>query len=394
MAERRLIASPVDGGTTSLPALYDTYADRLYTYCYSLLSDPDLAADALSDCLVVAGERTSQLRKPERLRCWLYALARNECVRRRADAEEFAEVDEELTELAGRHRLGVVEITTLLGLPFDVVAGRVNAVLAADRDGVAPFLEAPAWVREQIVTAPDADEAGHRAAVAKRAGPYDEDGFPLPLDRRRISGRVLAWSTAAVVLIVLALLVVLPRIDGGARSPEGTGNAAAGEAVTSPLSSVGASTPPTPAAWPPPSPAVTLIAPTLPPPVPSSPSARPTPSNAPRKPSPSSASAEPPRVRIGAQNETAPACDETWTAGAWAFVHGDDVGRVVARWTGGGQERTVPMAGSGRRWQADLAGLPVNTVVTWSVTATTTDGTVARSGTETLSYDCEVSSTG
>ncbi len=393
MGERRPIASLVDGGTNSLPALYDSYADRLYTYCYSLLSDPDLAADALSDCLIVAAQRVGQLRKPERLRCWLYALARNECLRRRADAEEFADVDEELAELAGRHRLGVIEITTLLGLPFDVVAGQVNAVLAAD-PGAAPLLEAPTWPREQLVIAPDADEAGHRAALAKRAGPYDEDGFPLPLDRRRmISGRVLAWSTAAVVLVVLALLVVLPRSGGDAGSPASTGVASAAD-VTGPLSSVGASTPPTPASWPPASPAATLIAPTLPAPVPSSPSAQPAPSTAPRRSSPSSAGAEPPRVRIGAQNESAPACDETWTAGAWAFVHSDDVGRVVARWTGGGQERTVPMAGSGRRWQADLTGLPVNTVVTWSVTVTTTDGTVARSGTETLSYDCEVSSAG
>jgi RNA polymerase sigma factor (sigma-70 family) len=46
-----------------------------------MLSNPDDAADAVQDTFVIASSRLAELRDPGRLRAWLYAVARNECLR-------------------------------------------------------------------------------------------------------------------------------------------------------------------------------------------------------------------------------------------------------------------------------------------------------------------------
>jgi RNA polymerase sigma factor (sigma-70 family) len=95
---------PVDGPTVvdllvagdprGLAAIYDNYADRLFAYCVSLLHDHDAAADVVHDTLLIARERAGQLRDPERLRPWLYAIARNECLRALRDRRRTAGLDE------------------------------------------------------------------------------------------------------------------------------------------------------------------------------------------------------------------------------------------------------------------------------------------------------------
>ena len=52
---------------------------ELYTYCRSQLAEPADAADAVRDTFVIASAKISRLRQPDRLRAWLFALARNEC---------------------------------------------------------------------------------------------------------------------------------------------------------------------------------------------------------------------------------------------------------------------------------------------------------------------------
>jgi RNA polymerase sigma factor (sigma-70 family) len=79
--EREVVASIVTGDPEGLAQVYDRYADPLYKYCRSMLSDPADAADAVQDTFVTAASRLAGLREPERLRAWLYAVARNECLR-------------------------------------------------------------------------------------------------------------------------------------------------------------------------------------------------------------------------------------------------------------------------------------------------------------------------
>jgi RNA polymerase sigma factor (sigma-70 family) len=81
MGDSEVVASIVAGDPDGLAEAYDRYAEPLYKYCRSMLSDPADAADAVQDTFVIAASRLAGLREPERLRAWLYAVARNECLR-------------------------------------------------------------------------------------------------------------------------------------------------------------------------------------------------------------------------------------------------------------------------------------------------------------------------
>jgi len=82
MRDSEVVASIVAGDPDGLAAAYDRYADALFSYCRSLLREPADAADAVQDTFVIAAAKLAGLREPELLRAWLFAVARNECLRR------------------------------------------------------------------------------------------------------------------------------------------------------------------------------------------------------------------------------------------------------------------------------------------------------------------------
>ena len=82
MRDSEVVASIVAGEPEGLAVAYDRYASDLYGYCRSLLREPDDAADAVQDTFVIAASKLSGLRERERLRAWLFAVARNECLHR------------------------------------------------------------------------------------------------------------------------------------------------------------------------------------------------------------------------------------------------------------------------------------------------------------------------
>jgi len=94
MDDRALVAAMVSGDPRGLEGVYRRYADRIYTYCRSLLRDPDAAADAVHDTFIAAREHAGQLRDPDRLRSWLYAIARNECGRQLRGRVRHVPLDE------------------------------------------------------------------------------------------------------------------------------------------------------------------------------------------------------------------------------------------------------------------------------------------------------------
>ena len=94
MQDRDLVAAIVAGDPAGLAAAYDRYASALYTYCRSMLRDSEDAADALQDTFVVAAQKLAGLRDPDRLRPWLYAVARNECLRRLRGRQGMVELDQ------------------------------------------------------------------------------------------------------------------------------------------------------------------------------------------------------------------------------------------------------------------------------------------------------------
>ena len=77
-----MVAAVAAGDPRGIADAYDRYAVPLYSYCRSLLPEPADAADAVQDTFLIATTKLSGLRHPDKLRAWLYAVARNECYRR------------------------------------------------------------------------------------------------------------------------------------------------------------------------------------------------------------------------------------------------------------------------------------------------------------------------
>ncbi|MGH3166664.1 MAG: RNA polymerase sigma factor, partial [Trebonia sp.] len=82
MEDPDVVAAIVAGDPAGLAEAYDKYAVPLYSYCRSMLREPADAADAVQDTFLVATAKLRSLRDPGKLRSWLYAVARNECLRR------------------------------------------------------------------------------------------------------------------------------------------------------------------------------------------------------------------------------------------------------------------------------------------------------------------------
>jgi RNA polymerase sigma factor (sigma-70 family) len=123
------------GDPGGLAEAYDRYAPALYAYCRSLVPEPGEAADAVQDTFVIAAAELAGLRDRHRLRPWLYAVARNECLRRVGGAAAF-DVP--------------VSAVSVDGVPADVVPAGDGVPVgdgfgAAERAELGALLRAAAW---------------------------------------------------------------------------------------------------------------------------------------------------------------------------------------------------------------------------------------------------------
>jgi RNA polymerase sigma factor (sigma-70 family) len=94
MRDPEIVAAITAGDPVGLAAAYDEYAQGLFFYCKSLLTEPADAADAVQNTFIVAAAKAAGLREPDRFRPWLYAVARNECHRRLRARASTAPLDE------------------------------------------------------------------------------------------------------------------------------------------------------------------------------------------------------------------------------------------------------------------------------------------------------------
>jgi hypothetical protein len=377
------LAVALGGGTEAgLLAIYDAYGPDLFGYAEFLLfgrSDTDgadQAAAAVLDALLVATGVVGELADPDRILPWLLALTRNECLRRGAGAA----AEDEAAEL-GRRGLGPFEVATLLGFAPASLPRRV-----------APEHAPPDWLRAELAAAAGAEAAAFRAELARRARPFEPDGFPIPLDRRRLSGKVLAWSAAVAVVIALGLLVALPT----------KGNA--GSSAAAPAAPAEVAAPSTGAA---PAEAADEPVPTLGQALFGSAGAASAPVTAPstavaaeadagtRSPAPASPAAAAPQARTDGSGgrslgtgsievswtAATGSCDDTWSAHLRATTGGVEVSRVTAVARTGA---VVALHRDGEGWSGDLTGLPTRGSVTVSVFA---DGPVGP-GSARLRADC------
>src|ERR1035437_7137275 len=94
MEDPEVVAAIVAGDPVGLAEAYDRYAVPLYAYCCSMLGEPADAADAVQDTFLIAAAKLRGLRDPGKLRPWLYAVARNESLRRLRAAYATAALEE------------------------------------------------------------------------------------------------------------------------------------------------------------------------------------------------------------------------------------------------------------------------------------------------------------
>jgi RNA polymerase sigma factor (sigma-70 family) len=242
MRDSEVVAAIVAGDPEGLAEAYDRYASPLYTYCRSLLREPADAADAVQDTFVIAASRLAGLRDRNRLRPWLYAVARNECHRRlraratqastpldempdvtdtsadvsgEAEREDLRRLlrsavrglnagDQDLIELQLQQGLDVAEIAAVLG----VSRNHAHALLSRARDQLEISLGALLVAR-----------SGRQDCAALNTMLQDWDGQLDVLMRKRINRHIENCPTCAerkkrelapALLLGLAPLAALP----------------------------------------------------------------------------------------------------------------------------------------------------------------------------------------
>jgi RNA polymerase sigma factor (sigma-70 family) len=85
--DAELASAAAAGDRRAFAQIYDRYADRLHDFCVGMLRDRDGAADCVQDVFCTAATTLSQLREPDKLRPWLYAIARSQALRRIRDRQ-------------------------------------------------------------------------------------------------------------------------------------------------------------------------------------------------------------------------------------------------------------------------------------------------------------------
>src|SRR6266508_2235213 len=137
MEDPEVVAAIVAGDPAGLAEAYDRYATPLYSYCRSMLREPADAADAVQYTFLVATAKLRDLRDPARLRPWLYAVARNECLRRLRAGTVLSALEEagDVPSQAGEDGLNPGERDVIeLSLVHELDGDELAAVLGVSRN--------------------------------------------------------------------------------------------------------------------------------------------------------------------------------------------------------------------------------------------------------------------
>jgi DNA-directed RNA polymerase specialized sigma24 family protein len=171
------------GAPDAAGQLYDAHAEALLHYCWLTLRNRQHAQTAVTEALVQAGARVSELSDPGTLRAWLFTLARAECHRHPlpslGDTDEpiarpeqpdaalrimawnsvmsLDLVERQALDLNTRHGMTAPEISLILGLPLP----GTTELLAAARETLEQALGAEILVSRDSQECPGRTEAIH-----------------------------------------------------------------------------------------------------------------------------------------------------------------------------------------------------------------------------------------
>ncbi|MDD7942015.1 sigma-70 family RNA polymerase sigma factor [Actinomycetospora lutea] len=133
LVEDAALAMAARNNPTAFAAIYRRYGDALHDFCLGMLRDPDAAADCVQDVFCTAASRLGQLREPDKLRPWLYAIARHEALarlRRRRREEPTDDLPDSASAADGPETLAArTELVSLVAKATGGLADRDRAVL-------------------------------------------------------------------------------------------------------------------------------------------------------------------------------------------------------------------------------------------------------------------------
>jgi hypothetical protein len=134
------------GDPAVLAGIYDRFANSLHDTAAAMLNNRDDAADVLQDVIVIAAEKMAQLRDPERLKPWLFAILRSEVYRRTKQRTRSMAIGFSNDDLADALGVGTNQSYTLVHL--------ANLQTAALGSGGAPPTQPPAIAPPDTTTPP------------------------------------------------------------------------------------------------------------------------------------------------------------------------------------------------------------------------------------------------
>lgn len=235
-----LATAAAAGDTRAFAGIYDRYADRLHDYCVGMLADRDGAADCVQDVFCIAATRLPQLRDPDKLRPWLYSIARNEALRRINErrretpsddmpdsasddpgpdtlaartelaalvsdaAGGLSDRDRAVLELAFRHGLGGPDLAEALG----VTATNANTIVHRLRETIERSLGALLVSRRvrnvggcaELATILDGWDGHFNVLIRKRISRHIESCSACDTERRRLVSPVALLGAAPVFI--------------------------------------------------------------------------------------------------------------------------------------------------------------------------------------------------
>jgi RNA polymerase sigma factor (sigma-70 family) len=213
VGDAELVGAAAAGDRAAFAEIYDRYSTRLYDFCIGIVGDRD-AADCVQEAFYSAALDLPKLRDPDKLRPWLYTIARHQAFRTlRARQREtvsddlpdeaasdagpdtlaarnelaalvaqaeggLSQRDREVLDLAYRHGLSNAEIAEAL----DVSSASAKKMLQRLRDTVEQSLGALLLARQA--------NAGHNRCPDLATTLADWDGQFTILVRKRISRHI------------------------------------------------------------------------------------------------------------------------------------------------------------------------------------------------------------
>ncbi|OBF62259.1 hypothetical protein A5787_16590 [Mycobacterium sp. 852002-50816_SCH5313054-b] len=94
ISDTDLARAAAAGDRAALAAIYNRYASPLHAYCVGLMRDRHAASDCVQEVFCIATTELPKLRNPDKLRPWLYAIARRSALRALSERRREAASDE------------------------------------------------------------------------------------------------------------------------------------------------------------------------------------------------------------------------------------------------------------------------------------------------------------